>query len=403
MSKALALATLASCLFLFPALLSGDSAQAVLPSAIQEAVANGCDAGPPPQVSNPYSEIRWGLAAGDYLVYRYYSERAVDPATTYFVIMGYSGDRSSVLVYEYTTFAYPPEENNPSCSWRSYDKVFVDTYPYSRALAPRILPIYADGENLSVTITEDWVQRTGGSIESWHEEGGVTYYSGMNEVQTGGGRVDTDSGPIYIPQGTSSDRISVDHRYGVWTYTRSDIRYDLVDSGNAYVPPIAVAQESIESIEGTYSIGERYSEICFPGVSCLSGVRFITSSGEELLLSVTSPSTVDIFILDEENAALYFEVDGDSEAYLQATEFTIGNVLVGDYIVLVDGNETSDYELRQDPETGETSIVVEHSPGDHEIIVKGVSVVPEFPIALVAAATGIAAMIAVTSRGRLGL
>ena len=46
--------------------------------------------------------------------------------------------------------------------------------------------------------------------------------------------------------------------------------------------------------------------------------------------------------------------------------------------VVMDGNEFTNYETTANQETGETNIVIIHPEGDHDIVITGTNIVPEF-------------------------
>jgi hypothetical protein len=43
------------------------------------------------------------------------------------------------------------------------------------------------------------------------------------------------------------------------------------------------------------------------------------------------------------------------------------------------GNEFTDYETTANQETGETNLMIIHPEGDHDIVITGTNIVPEFP------------------------
>jgi hypothetical protein len=56
----------------------------------------------------------------------------------------------------------------------------------------------------------------------------------------------------------------------------------------------------------------------------------------------------------------------------------------------MDGNGFADYETPANQETGETNLVIIHPDGDHDIVITGTNIVPEFPysISILLAALG---------------
>jgi hypothetical protein len=48
----------------------------------------------------------------------------------------------------------------------------------------------------------------------------------------------------------------------------------------------------------------------------------------------------------------------------------------------MDGNEFTDYETTANQVTGETNLVIIHSEGDHDIVITGANIVPDFPYSI---------------------
>jgi hypothetical protein len=112
--------------------------------------------------------------------------------------------------------------------------------------------------------------------------------------------------------------------------------------------------------------------------------------GEESIdVQIESSSEISDFGLDEETKTLAFTVDGDGES----TIVSVGSVLEGPYVVMVDGQETSAFEESTN-EQGVKTVSLSHDTGAHEVTITGTQVVPEFPVAALA---GIAALIGIVA------
>jgi hypothetical protein len=94
---------------------------------------------------------------------------------------------------------------------------------------------------------------------------------------------------------------------------------------------------------------------------------------------VRSTSAVSNIAFDEQAKQLSFSVSGNSEGTARAP---IGWLLAGPVTVMMDSVEITDYEITENQETGETSITIIHAEGDHEIVISGTNVVPEFPYSI---------------------
>ena len=122
----------------------------------------------------------------------------------------------------------------------------------------------------------------------------------------------------------------------------------------------------------------------------------VTVGAEAISVATTSTSTVSDFALNEENKMVSFKTDGSG----QDTTISIGAVLEGPYTVMVDGEETTDYEESTDSE-GVTTITTSHGTGAHEVTISGTQVVPEFPVAALGAIAGTVGVLAVLGRTRI--
>ena len=118
--------------------------------------------------------------------------------------------------------------------------------------------------------------------------------------------------------------------------------------------------------------------------------------GEEIRVAVESTSTISDFALDEESKSVTFSTDGTGDA----STVSVGSVLEGPYTVMVDGDVTTDFEESTDSQ-GVKTVSVTHGAGAHEVSISGTQVVPEFPIAALAAFAAIAGAVSVMGRTKL--
>ena len=126
-------------------------------------------------------------------------------------------------------------------------------------------------------------------------------------------------------------------------------------------------------------------------------------AGEEIInLQVVSTSEISDFSLDEARKAISFKVDG-TNGTPGFTTIPISKVLEGDYVVMIDGETTTNFATSPNEETGNTDMKISYTHSVHDITIIGTKVNPEFPFAALLAAIGIASIIAFTSRGRLSL
>lgn len=124
----------------------------------------------------------------------------------------------------------------------------------------------------------------------------------------------------------------------------------------------------------------------------------VSVAGEDIDVSIRTSSDISDFQLDEESMSLSFTVEGD-DGTEGATEIAIGRVLEGPYTVTIDGQATTDFEVTE--ASGETMITISYTHSVHEVIVTGTNVVPEFPVAIMAAVAAVIGAVALLSRTRL--
>lgn len=97
-------------------------------------------------------------------------------------------------------------------------------------------------------------------------------------------------------------------------------------------------------------------------------------AGEPVPFSLGSSSEVSDVNFDEEAKQLSFRSSAG------VTTVSISSILEGPYTVTVDGEQVEDYGTYEDQETGETTLTMVYEEGNHETMITGTSVVPEFPL-----------------------
>lgn len=124
----------------------------------------------------------------------------------------------------------------------------------------------------------------------------------------------------------------------------------------------------------------------------------VVVAGETIDLELRTSSTIDSFQLDEENRRISFMVDGP-DGTPGTTEISIGRILEGPYMVTIDGETTTNYDVTNEGST-DAVMTISYSHSVHEIEVAGTNVIPEFPAAILIVATVIGSL-AVVGRTRL--
>lgn len=122
----------------------------------------------------------------------------------------------------------------------------------------------------------------------------------------------------------------------------------------------------------------------------------VTVDGEPVQVSVASSSVISEVALDEASMTLSFQADGSG----QETEVSVGSVLEGPYVVMVDGQVTQDFEESTDS-NGVKVLTVSHGSGAHDVSISGTQVVPEFPVAALGGIVASLGAISLIGRTRL--
>lgn len=91
---------------------------------------------------------------------------------------------------------------------------------------------------------------------------------------------------------------------------------------------------------------------------------------------------------------LSFAISGDVEG---TTTLPISWLLEGPLTIVMDGNEFTDYETSANQETGKTNLVIIHPEGDHDIVITGTNIVPEFLYSISILLAGLGGVIVLAS------
>ncbi|MEM2139984.1 MG2 domain-containing protein [Nitrososphaera sp.] len=127
------------------------------------------------------------------------------------------------------------------------------------------------------------------------------------------------------------------------------------------------------------------------------------SGGEQFSVDITSNSNVSEVTLNEEAKRLSFTVEGQTGT-TGAAEVTIPKAMLsGEMTVLIDGQlvtaESNDVILKSQTQTDATFEINYHH-SEHTVEVTGTTVVPEFPLAALIMAAGVASVVGIVAVGR---
>lgn len=126
----------------------------------------------------------------------------------------------------------------------------------------------------------------------------------------------------------------------------------------------------------------------------------VTAKDTATEVSIKSNSNITGFEFSEEEKRLSFTVDGE-DGTNGLTIVGVDAVLEGPYTVMIAGEATSNFVVAQDEATGQRMIEVSYTHSEHDIVITGTNVVPEFPLPVVGAISAVIGAVAVIGRTRL--
>jgi len=127
--------------------------------------------------------------------------------------------------------------------------------------------------------------------------------------------------------------------------------------------------------------------------------RTVVVAGANVNVDIRTNSTIGQFTLDEPNKRVSFTVDGETGTAGTA-EIDIGKMLNGPYTVTIDGQATTDFEVTNGG-SADAVMTINYTHSEHDVVVTGTSVVPEFPVVMIGAIAAIVGVVAILGRTRL--
>jgi len=135
------------------------------------------------------------------------------------------------------------------------------------------------------------------------------------------------------------------------------------------------------------------------GLELKSVIHSVLVKGKNVDVALKTTSTISNFKLEEQNKKLIFTVDGPSGTE-GTTEVPIGQVLEGPYVVTIDGQSTTKFQVTNEG-TSNAMMKISYSHSTHEITISGTNVVPEFPAVLVGGIAAVVGLVAIMGRTSL--
>lgn len=133
------------------------------------------------------------------------------------------------------------------------------------------------------------------------------------------------------------------------------------------------------------------------GQELKSYIHSVLVKGKNVNLDLKSNSTISNLKMEEQNKRLSFTVEGQSGTH-GTTEIPIGKILDGPYVVTVDGQQSTNFQVTNEG-TSNAALRISYTHSTHDITVSGTNVVPEFPVVMLGVITAVViGMIAVIGR-----
>jgi hypothetical protein len=126
--------------------------------------------------------------------------------------------------------------------------------------------------------------------------------------------------------------------------------------------------------------------------------RTVVIAEADVSVDFRTNSTISALTVDEEKKQVSFTVDGETGTR-GTTEVEIGQILMGPYAVTIDGQTTTDFEVENEGSV-DAVMTLSYTHSEHDVVVTGTSVVPEFPLAALGAIAAAVGVVAVIGRAR---
>ena len=127
--------------------------------------------------------------------------------------------------------------------------------------------------------------------------------------------------------------------------------------------------------------------------------RSVVIAGANVSVDIMTNSTIGQLTLDEPNKRVSFTVDGETGTTGTA-EIEIGKMLNGPYTVTIDGQATTDFTVANEG-SANADMTINYTHSEHDVVITGTSVVPEFPIAMLGMIAAVIGAVVVIGRTRL--
>lgn len=167
------------------------------------------------------------------------------------------------------------------------------------------------------------------------------------------------------------------------------------NSPDSYREHLNAFEESLKTLRLESAIDHR--TVWFEPLGVKSNTFEIEADGSRLDLEIDSSSEISQLEFIQGQKTLSFHTEG-TNGTLGLTIIPIGKLLEGPYTVLIDGKSVQPGRIFDDQVANVTRIEVQYEQSEHDIVIMGTNVTPEFEISLIIVLSSVMAATLVLAR-----
>ena len=184
--------------------------------------------------------------------------------------------------------------------------------------------------------------------------------------------------------------------YGILTLTKFVVIVYSANSASAYEKYVNAFEQSLMSVHIDEPVDFKAGLLFMTGADQVYQ-NTPTVLGKPVTIKIQTSSKISNFQVSEEQKRISFTVEGDSGTR-GVLMMQLQQVMEGPYQVTMDGSPAKDFMVIEDKMTGEKVLNMAYHHSTHDIVITGGTVVPEFPVHLIAIMGAIVGAIVVLSR-----
>ena len=152
-------------------------------------------------------------------------------------------------------------------------------------------------------------------------------------------------------------------------------------------------------VQGATNTGGSSGGNAGTSIGLITVTRTVVIAGANVDVEFKTNSTISALAIDESKKQVSFKVDGQSGTS-GTTEVKIGQMLMGPYTVTIDGQSTTNFKVTNEA-TVDAVMTLSYTHSEHDVVITGTSVVPEFPLAAVGAVAAVIGVVIIMGRTKL--